>query len=833
MKKYQNKFDRDANEFIDRTEIIERIRKEFQIHSGKDDYYKVFIIYGIGGMGKSRLIKELATLLKNTYSKIAILNVTFELLQQEQLIENLIQIRKAFNKPCVLFDFALLLYWDRKRIERLNDDFMQTIKMDLPAAFTDIGIDIGIGIGLSATEIALSAPLFTDLLDSINKAISKIRIKSSDKETIEIIKDMPGLKDVELLDRIASYLGMDIHRRLNKSKQKYVFIFDSYQYRQPYSLSEDWLLHLITEIEKGLFIVTGREKLPWVDDEGSENEPIIHELKSYPEEDARAFLGKLMGEENDLISTIIEITQCVPIYIDLAVNVYNQGKSISPEGIVTKSLFSDRSMLVKNFVSHLKLEWQDIIFDLSTIRVFNESIFEHIIKDLNLRCPIYDFNELCQSSLCNYIENTDGLVKIHDVFSENARAVCDKQHQIRIIRSYLNYLSKRGVNDLTDSQLVTVASNMLQVVIDADIEYHNRENRKTIFQQTDFEMIMDVILGLSNRRGGITAAIEIDPSFSEGINDLLHVIGILFGKITTTEKVDNLDEIKTPEQFGKHKKSLQVLKAYQGSLTGEYAQLKIILEDLNSQFLSSEQLEWYYSKTKIYLSDYWLIIGMFKESYKMLIEYEDQMPGLIPIDDFFLAERSIGHIYRFNMELDAAETKYKELLSKYEGIISIRAYQLMNLCETFCYFQPDKFNDCYIEAKSLSTQLSQNKNLGKLLYSKALSEIRLKHYDQALSNIEQCVEINEREGYQSGKLFGFMAKAYYDYGKYGQVSDDTARKIDHLLKKNGVYTFFNLQLSILNKDYAATNALKNKYSWLNFDKTCEMYKKYIGQFRPL
>ena len=74
-----------------------------------------------------------------------------------------------------------------------------------------------------------------------------------------------------------------------------------------------------------------------------------------------------MKDEAELVEVTLKSTQCIPIYVDLAINIYLQEKNISPTKIVKKSLFSDQRMLVKHFISHLKKEWQDVILDLSII----------------------------------------------------------------------------------------------------------------------------------------------------------------------------------------------------------------------------------------------------------------------------------------------------------------------------------------------------------------------------------------------------------------------------------------------------------------------------------
>ena len=49
--------------FLDRTDILQNIEKTVRKYNDTNNFYKLFVFYGMGGIGKSKLIKKI----KNCY----------------------------------------------------------------------------------------------------------------------------------------------------------------------------------------------------------------------------------------------------------------------------------------------------------------------------------------------------------------------------------------------------------------------------------------------------------------------------------------------------------------------------------------------------------------------------------------------------------------------------------------------------------------------------------------------------------------------------------------------------------------------------------------------
>lgn len=803
--------------FVDRTEIRNFIMNECE-HKMQDSlYFKIIAIYGIGGIGKTKLIEKIKETISKSQYQRKVLHISFEIDKNRQVLDNLIKIRRTFGEKCCLFDYALLIYWDRNRSERLNDDFIKTLKNNM---LTDI-VDLLAPMAETALEIP-DVPSLSNIFDFVNNVINKV----SNYKFNSILKDIPGLSDSELLDTLPIYLGMDILRYLEKEDNKpTVFIFDSYQQSQPYSESQEWLLKLIGTIHKGLFLITGREELKWED---TNNDIVIYPLKAFPEEAARELLENYIpSNEQELLETIIESTECVPIYIDLAIKVYERELVNSPQTIVDKSLFTDRNLLVKQFINHMPLHWQAVLIDLSIVRIFNQDIFEYIVKDQQLPCPLTDYFEIVNVSLIDYQEDSGELIKLHDVFCKNGSKILSPQVKLKIFRSYLNYVSKRAVIDnskLSRQAMVTLFLNILTL--------EKQLSKELSLEVTDWEQTLDMFFVLYDMKAQFIPPMP-DPKFADDYNDILFLVSSINHKsISTFQSVQMFEAIKNPKIFGKHQKSYILLWKYSVSLLGKYDDWYTLLLNIKKELSNSDVGEWYDTRTKLYLADYWIMVGNFKKAYTALLDMKGYMSeNYMSEDDALLICRYIGHMFRFNLFYDEAVSAYQDIFRHVQDSLSINVYIETNLCETYCYFYPEYVIDHFDEILSLAKQLKHIKNIGKLYYSRAIARTVLGDYLGAHQDIKESLKINNGDGYQSGELFAYMAQSYLDFAVDGIVQPNIQKRIMNLITQNNVYSYFLLPLFIMSNLPNKIEELRKKYEWLDFDHTIEQYNRFFDILR--
>lgn len=799
--------------FINRTEIREKLLETYRLFNvDNSNLFEIYSIYGFGGMGKTHLLKFLNAKFTETLPKNLLIYISFEIQENSQMLYGLMKLRKAFGHSCPIFDYAVLCYWDREHIERLNDDFAKLLKNDILYSFGDLILNF-------VLPSNFPMPSFGDLHAIINDGTRKWK-NAKIRNELQTIQDMDS---IDILDSLPYFLAEDIKAYMQQSNTNFIFIIDSYQQSRPYSESAEWLFTFINTLQKGFFIITGREELLW--------DPInyvIHQLRleSYPPDEAREFLKKRISiSRMDIIDTIIQSTDCIPIYIALALDVYEKEQNISTDCLISKSKFKDRNMLVKHFINHLNQNWQNMILTLAVIRIFNNRIFDFLIDDLNLPCSKMDFDDIVQISLLSYTECTDELYKIHDVFCENAITVLKNNSKAKVFRSYLKFLAKREIYSQLVMGQVSSAVTLLKNIINIEINL----NPSLSLGVKDFEATIDIFFMVSSTRATIVLPKPAEKYNSE-INDLLYLMNaVLYEKENTFKTVKRLNNIKNPKNFGKHFISYNILLKYALALRGDYTQLKNYLETLESAFCDSDKMEWYYLKTYIYLIDYYIMEGKFKKAYSYIAGKEELISGdIYDIDNFFLIKRLEGHMWRFNYQFDKAAKTYQLLMDQYEDIQSLKVYLLTNMCETKCFVDPQYVIDHFHEALAYTKQFHNMKNEAKLYYSRGIAYTLMQNYKQAIRDIEKSIQINKNDGYKSGALFAYMAKVFYEYATKGDITKRTYEKIKALISKIKVYDFLLYPIYLIKDELDKVPVV----DWIDRDVTTIQCEQFLNQLNP-
>ena len=818
MKKIMPITNEKIDEFIDRTEITESIMDIIKNKMQKKDFFKVFSIYGMGGMGKSCLLNELESQINKLDSTYKLVKVSFEIEKDNQFLENLIKIATNYDKPCILFNYALLKYIEYVDIYQLNNKILNKINSNFLTDLADVMFQISnCTLDLKTINLPnLGIPSISDTLNIVGDIYNKIQNIPLRKE----INQINHLDTKELSFNLPIYLAMDIDRYENEHSRNLIFIFDSYNPSKPYSESLEWLARFISNLHRGLFIITSREKLLWEDEE-KDIKPYM--LEAYPEKEIREYLCKCIDDE-EIVNTIILSTECIPIYVDLAINIYKKELECNPENIIDKSIFKDREMLVARFINHLKPEWQEVIFNLAVIRIFNKDIFKHIVYCGHLSCPYADYDDIIYVSLIQYIENSESLIKLHDIFCKNVLKILPRNQITDNLNYYLDYILKReSYNNVHSiSTLVTFLINIINIENDLGNTFN--------VPQEIIEKTLDLFF-MVFETGVDFQPIKPNGHCNTDIADMLYFILAIQEKKNGIDKSSTyLKKISDIEHLGHHKKSYKIFSLYIESLAGDYCKLCNEINILNDELTNEEHMYWYYSEIKLDLADLKMMQGSFISAF-------DTIQALKNIDDnsifsfynYLQIQRIVGHIYRFNFLFSSAFREYKSVLESRECGISTQACIYTNLIETACYYDYEYVKDNFKKALDLVKRDKQIRNEAKLYYSKAISDMLNSIYKEAQQNITKSINLNEEDGYESGMLFAYMAQAYLDYSLFSEIKQTTSTKIDDLLKTNKVYPFFKLPLAIMQNNEQLINDLEKSYEWLNFEMTKQHCQEFLNK----
>lgn len=811
--------------FTDRTEIMEMLNESLIKLNEDSTSFRVYSIHGMGGIGKTRLVKEFSKLI----SPEPVIFISFEIEKRSEIINNLYKIRKEINYTCPFFDFALLRYWEQTNPAALNDSFMNLFNKDFFACMLDSLFEI-VGGSSVASQGEFSLPSVLSpctIIDFVNDLHRKIpQLQHS-----PLFKAISSTSTDQLLSKLPAVLGIEISRLISSGKiLTPIFIFDSYQESQPYSESEEWLYHLITAAGKGLYIITSREPLHWRRDS---DYLMFYNLQCYPEDEARTLLEETILNRPDLVDQIIESTQCLPIYIDLALNVYEGEKTITKEALIEKTLFCDRHKLVHHFISHMKLSWQSVILDLATIRVFNYPIFQHLIERRMLDCAPYEYQAIIKSNLFNYISESrsSDLIKLHDVFCRDAQNGRPVNECYSIYTAYLDYICFRRdflIKDHNGSSLAALFQNALHLAI--WLEDRLMLEGQQAIEQRVVEQLLDIFFSLvANKVCFIPLQFEnIKTSTMKKVCQFVHIK--TYEKVNTLKTIEALEQIDDVSCFGKHTLSYEAVLFYSKALSGDYGALESWVNQIDAKLDDQAKCEWFYNRIKIYQADCYMLNGKFKSALASLILLDN---GYNSAEDYFSIHRTIGHIQRFNYQFEKAKKTYRSLMKVCHNNSVFREYLATNLAETQCYF-PDadfiKHNQKLLDSMNAPYNV---KNKGKVLYALAIANTVKKHYRVAQRYIDESIRINLKDGYQSGALFAYMAQAYLDYALTGAVRRETNDRIEHLLVCNKVYSYFRLPLAIMREDSSEIRRIGEEFDWIDFEHTEKECQRFLSQLRNM
>ncbi len=792
------------NMFVDREEIINIFKKEYESLKHNSEYFKVIGIYGIGGIGKSYLIEKLLQIPQNDDFDHKIITINMDIMHSADIFDNLVKVRKQISVGCLYFDYSLILLWDVYKIEKLDEDFMRIIKGN----FLDI---------LNMADAGLSTIYPTIGLENIlsifrTNILPKLQRSFMQTEIFEEINARFQRSPQQLYEFMPHLLGLDLAKLARK--HRLIAFFDSYE---RYLIDhDDWLKELIGSIEHGLFLVASREKLDWSD---NDEELYPYRLRELPSSQAELVLKASFSPTHyELIETIIDKTQGIPIFIELAINIYKKICMDNPAKISSEFwLIKEKSDFIKRFLHHLPEKDQEIVMILSVISIFNADIFEWIVRDLNLNCTILKYYDICKLGLINMLKEDDQFLKLHDVFTTNALQFISAPKKQRILHSYISYIGQRGLAVLSQKQLTILFRNLLSLSLNIN------------FSISEIEYLCDIFFILYESNCSPELYEWIMKTSSSTLSVFRNFVEIIYiEKIDAKRSYELSLDFSETSQLGKHKKSFELIQAYAQAISGNYKDFSFFTEKMYKELKTNDILCWYYGKTKIYYADHLMLHGNFIQALSVFEEYSQELemfPG--KKGDYFEVKKQSAHCKRFNMLLDEATSIYQSLADNFINNKGFLVYVLTNLCETNCYFHSDIVFRIAPEAIKLSEYLNRPKEKAKVYYSLAIANLHIKNYPIAKHCIEKSIVLNKEANYPSGILFALMAEAFLNYAQNGCISMPVQHRITDILKQGLVYQYFQLPLSIMKADIDAIKHLQYKYQWIDFSYTVKQYKKFL------
>lgn len=802
-------------QFEDRETFIQEIKEYYQHMKSEKPFFQIVSISGMGGIGKTRLLNELISILKETYSSDSnqvIVNITLEIAGSDYFLNALTKIRAQFKEVCPLFDYAFLVYWKQTQISKLDDSFMNIFTHQWANAAKGIGSMFSIPFKLASISL-------DTILEFLEKAFGFLKEKYYASFFKEHSKNISEYTPQELKECLAGFLGMDMNR-IFCEKNLCVFI-DAYE-RYPSSNYVDWLMDLIEQTNTGLFIISGRETV--VFPEEIKKYVKSQSLDSLPEESASALLKTYLPNVDDtVVQHIMKITERLPIYLDLAISTYKN--VCTSEDTFDENFFfmyKNKEELTKTFFSHLKSSHQNFLLTLSFLQLFDQELYFFITS----LCPdsgITDYHDFQLLSIISKVENDSNFFKVHDVLNANVIAILDLETRFFLFHKYLEHIVSKTLFYVTDTQKIILYKHILNMII----------KNKFVLQQKDAELVLDLFFSLKQTLHTLLPSGIFEMDNYEPLNEINY-----FTKAISNERENTLTRLGYLQQIdfkhnilGKHQKSLNIIFGFLTQWTGDDKPLVNYLSEAYPLLDDTEIREWYYAQTVIFWADHLTITGKFETAKQVLLDFRKKLQNFPEQENsIFQATRHTGHVFRFNMFLEDANQEYFSIMDEAGNFKNVfqEIYIVTNICETNCYLAPDVvYKYCY-RGLRLGKNLKDLKSQAKIYYSMGIASIHKKKYKHAKKYIRKSMYLDTMDGYELGILSSMLADIYLQFSMGSPLRSQAFEK---LLSKVSVYGFQELPLALIKSDKERVKAIGKDFEWLDYNTTIQKFKKFLVAIR--
>lgn len=384
--------------FTDRTEPQKTYRQLLDMARENLDEFFVLVYYGIGGVGKSSLIRKLAQYTKEREIKYIIYDFDEGTNRRNVILrfKNMLK-KQGFSFP--LLETAEYLHAQKsgtsteqeieKKEEGLDNPYIEILVSAVDLVVP--GASLITSIAQCAKDKLLDKENAKQFFDKFCHKYFSGKENSLKKQ----IKDMKELEASELLEHFDEYFSTDLVNAMEDSKEPLVIFLDTYEMlvntynTRGWSVSADaWLRDkIVANIPGIVWVIGGRERLGWDkfdnDWEGVEQ----HLLGDLSIEDASDFLSGAGIAEKEFHEYIYNISGGIPVFLDICVDLYWQFKDSNKD--ITKDVFlGSPDMLIERYLRYMEKDEKQIA---QLLAYFSNWTDEEAIKIGNVVIP--NFNE--------------------------------------------------------------------------------------------------------------------------------------------------------------------------------------------------------------------------------------------------------------------------------------------------------------------------------------------------------------------------------------------------------------------------------------------------------
>jgi len=569
--------------FVDREDCIQAFRENIR-NSGTREF-NILFYYGIAGIGKSKLQKELQVILNEEYPEIVWAAIDPSTKNYREVNTFLITLRNKIQEKCkakfYLFNTAHAIYWKKLHPEiPLRKDNYPLIKEE--GFFSKI-IDVLNEIRPGPLQLIPIRLIF----DIVNNAPDDVKIFFKEQAIdIDILADMEAYEIEKLLP---GFFAVDLTSYLGTNSKAYIFI-DTYEVlweglknKGSFHEKEEWIRDdLIPNIQRVSWVICGREKLLWVSECDPDWRIFLeqHSVNGLPEKYCTEFLEDCGIENKDIQDIIIKASNGVPYYLNLSVDTFE--KIIKKRKPISEDFAKTQPEIFHIFVKHLDRNEIQALEVLSAPNFWDRNLFEILMKKFDPGLPIGAFSEMIKFSFIK--TDTDGRCSIHQLMKKSLQEhqecqdpiyrkkihlflldyYCKKmedidiksitsEHEIALNEAFYHAKEVLGTEDLLNWFIATSGPFNRELITPMYEEMLQILEAKIGPENPDVATILNILAGLYRQMGDYEKAL---PLYKRALEIVENVLDPQHPSVATT--LNNLAGLYC--QMGDYEKALPLYK---------------------------------------------------------------------------------------------------------------------------------------------------------------------------------------------------------------------------------------------------------------------------------
>ncbi|MFA5403631.1 MAG: tetratricopeptide repeat protein [Ignavibacteria bacterium] len=455
-----------GKKFTDREEYLSAFQNA--LATKVKDEHKLVVYYGIGGIGKTTLRKELGKRLETekpdtVWTAIDLDTPTYRE-QETALFVLRNQLHEKFKINFPSFDIAYTIYWQKTHPQT-------PMTKDTFPLLTGANVVAGIMRVVGEMPYIGFVPKLTKAFMTGGNVFREWWKKRGEKE----LANLPLLEPKEISLRMPMFWASDMKDFLEEKKKEAVLFLDTYEALWEnlkadggFFMRDEWIRELVSHLPEVLWVVCGREKLRWYEqDEEWNNYMEQYLLGRLSDEDSRYFLRSCGVGKSDVQSVIIKASKGVPHFLDLAVDTYYEIQSRHNRKPEAKDFARTQESVLERFLRYLDKTEIETLKALSSARIWGSEIFRLLVNEFHTGYPITAMDNLCRFSFINETEKP-GIYTMHELMRESLQAKLDAETLKLLHRTLFDYYKEK----LNSIDVKNIDDNAKQLLIEAC--YHGK-----------------------------------------------------------------------------------------------------------------------------------------------------------------------------------------------------------------------------------------------------------------------------------------------------------------------------------------------------------------------